>query len=188
MAASVNPVAAFSTDARFVAEDSTEGDDPVPYPRMLIVTARGQVMQLPLALFRQPSTRSGRKFCRLRSGDRVVAVQLIGEAETLFLATRQSRVLHFRLDEIPALAAAGRGVIGIRVTDDDEVLGAVQLYRPGDCLRVISSTDRQLSFGQMKYQVASRGGKGIRTSQRNTFREIISPPIELVDWAELGEE
>ncbi|MCA9116503.1 MAG: DNA topoisomerase 4 subunit A [Planctomycetaceae bacterium] len=185
----VTPVAAVTTDTRFTPEDSVPEDDSPSWPRLLIVTASGMVIQLPFSLFRQPSTRSGRRYCRLKNDDRVVDVQLISEAETLFLATRKARVLHFRIEEIPALSAAGRGVIGIKLSEpDDEVLGAVQLLRPSDCLRVRSSSDRTLSFGQMKYQVTSRGGKGVRTSQRNTFEEIIKPPIELVDWAELGDE
>jgi DNA gyrase subunit A len=40
----------------------------------------------------------------------------------------------------------------------------------------------------MKYGVTSRGGKGVRTSQRNGFDSIIHPEIELVDWSEYEEE
>jgi DNA gyrase subunit A len=68
------------------------------------------------------------------------------------------------------------------------VLGAVQLSRPSDCLRVVNTNDRPLSLGQMKYGVTSRGGKGIRTSTRNGFKEIVHPPIELIDWSELDDD
>jgi DNA gyrase subunit A len=43
-----------------------------------------------------------------------------------------------------------------------------------------------LSFGQTKYQVNSRGGRGVKTSSRTNFVEIIQPEIQLVDWSELG--
>ena len=46
----------------------------------------------------------------------------------------------------------------------------------------------RLSFGQMKYGVTSRGGKGVRTSQRNGFDTIVQPEIELVDWSEYEDE
>ena len=63
------------------------------------------------------------------------------------------------------------------------MLGAAQMARPSDCLRVKTCHDKVLVFGQMKYEISSRGGKGIRAAQRGTFTEIIHPDIELIDWA-----
>ena len=103
----------------------------------------------------------------------------------MFIASQKARVLHFPLEEIPILANSGRGVRGIRLEAGDRVLGAVQLSRPSDCLRVINSNGTTLSFGQMKYGVTSRGGKGVKTSTRNEFAELIRPPIDIVDWQAL---
>jgi DNA gyrase subunit A len=64
----------------------------------------------------------------------------------------------------------------------------VQLARVSDCLRVINTNGKQLNFGQMKYEVTSRGGKGIKTNQRSGFETIIHPPIQLIDWAEIEDE
>jgi DNA gyrase subunit A len=103
----------------------------------------------------------------------------------MFVATKNARVLHFAIGEVPVLAGPGKGVIGIKVEKTDRVLGAMLLARPSDSLKVINTNGSQLTFGQMKYQVTSRGGRGIKTSQRNGFQEIIRQPIELVDWSEL---
>ena len=69
--------------------------------------------------------------------------------------------------------------------DDDVILGAALLSRPSDCLRVLSTGDKELVFGQQKYELTSRGGKGIRTIQRAGFAQIVRNPIELVDWSTL---
>jgi len=106
----------------------------------------------------------------------------------MFLATKHARVLHFKIDEVPILASAGRGVHGIKLEKGDDVLGVVQLARPSDCLRVKNTNGKDLSFGQTKYGVTSRGGKGVRTSLRNGFQEIIPKPIPLVDWSEYEDE
>ena len=188
MADGTTVVQAVSTDPRFTPADRKVRGQPTPAPYLLIVTAQGQVMRLSLSLFRAVSTRTGRKYCRLRSGDRVVFVERVAEATTLFIATRQARVLHCKIRDVPILAAAGKGVRGIRLESDDEVLGSVQLARPSDCLRVINTNDKPLSFGQTKYGVTSRGGKGVRTSQRNGFREVVRLPIELVNWDEVSDE
>jgi DNA gyrase subunit A len=180
-------VAAVTTDPRFTPPDKAVRRQPTPSPCLLIATRMGQIMQISLSHFRTPSTKAGRKYCRLRSGDRVVYVGLVTGAETMFLATAQARVLHFAISEVPILSAAGKGVRGIKLESGDEVLGAVQLGRVSDCLRVLNTAGTQMTFGQTKYGVASRGGKGVKTSTRNGFAEIIQPPIELVDWDAIGE-
>ena len=178
-------IAAVSTDARFTPEDYKVKGHQTPGPYLLIVTARGQVMQLSLSGFRTPSTKVGRKFCRLRAGDRVVFVEPVADAETMFIATKKARVLHFSIAEVPVLAAAGKGVIGIKLDKGDEALGAIQLARPSDALHVVNSNGNPLSIGQTKYRVTSRGGKGVEAIKRLGFREIVPPEIQLVDWAEI---
>jgi len=178
-------VAALSTDVRFVPEDKKKRGQPTPEPYLLVATARGQVMRISLSAFRAISTKAGRKFCRLGKGDQVVFVELVTDAKTMFLATRTSRILHFSIDEVPILGGPGKGVRGIKLESDDEVLGGVQLSAARDCLKVKNENDKLLTFGQMKYNVTSRGGKGVKTSHRTDFVEIVRPHIELVDWSEM---
>ncbi len=181
----VSIIGAISTDPRFTPEDKPMKGDAPPSPYLFIATASGQVMRVSLSPYRMPSTKAGRKYCRLREGDRVVHVELIRDADTLFLATKGARVIHFNIKEVPLLQSAGKGVIGIKLEKGDQVLGAMLLSRPSDTLKVTNNNGKTLSFGQMKYNVTSRGGKGVKTSQRNGFEEIVKPPIELVDWTEL---
>lgn len=181
-------VAAVSTDPRFTAPDKKKRGKPTPVPYLLVATLRGQVMRISLSTFRAISTKAGRKYCRLGKGDRVVFVELVTDATTMFLATQQARVLHFTIDDVPILGGPGKGVRGIKLAESDQVLGGVQLSAPRDCLRVKNEHDKLLTFGQMKYNVTSRGGKGVKTSHRTDFVEVIRPHIELVDWTVLEEE
>ncbi|MEQ9406141.1 MAG: DNA topoisomerase (ATP-hydrolyzing) [Fuerstiella sp.] len=174
-------VSAITTDPRFVEavdENSQEWGH-----LLLVGTRRGQVLTIPFHNFRTPSTKSGRKYCRLRAGDAVVYCQLITDAETVFFASAHGRILHFALADVPMLTSAGKGVRGIKLDADDHLLGVVQLSRPSDCLRVINSNGKELVFGQQKYQVSSRGGRGILTSKRTNFETVIQPEIQLVDWS-----
>ena len=176
-------VAAATTDARFV--EAVEDDSDEWGPLLLVGTKLGQVLTIPFHNFRTPGTKSGRKYCRLRKGDEVVYCQLIDDAETIFFASKNGRVIHFAIDDIPMLTNAGKGVRGLKLDADDYVLGVVQLSRPSDCLRVINSNDKELVFGQQKYQVTSRGGRGVLTSKRTNFERVIQPEIQLIDWSEL---
>jgi DNA gyrase subunit A len=181
-------VAAITTDARFTPEDKATKKQPIATPHLLIVTEKGQIMRISFSLFRTPSTKTGRKYCRLGKDDRVVYAGLVDEAETMFIATKDARVLHCEIEEAALLSNAGKGVKGIKLEKGDAVMGALQLTRPSDCLRVINTGGKKMTFGQMKYGVTSRGGKGVKTSQRSGFAEILYPPIEVVDWDEIEEE
>ena len=114
---------AITTDPRFTEEEHLLKGEDLPRPYLLIVTAMGQVMAFPLSSIRVPSTKSGRKYCRLRKGDRVVSVQLVEDAESMFIATEQARVIHFSLDDVPVLSNPGMGVKGIKLQNEDTVLG-----------------------------------------------------------------
>ena len=176
-------VAALTTDIRFTPPDKPAGKDLPPTPYLLIVTAMGQTMRVPLSPFRPASTKAGRRYCRLAPGDRVNFVSLVGEATSVFLATKGARVIHFGVDDVAILSGAGRGVRGIKLEANDEVLGAALMARPSDCLRVRTSGDKTLTCGQQKYVVTSRGGRGFRAAHRSTFEEILRPEITLIDWA-----
>ncbi|MCA9059323.1 MAG: DNA topoisomerase, partial [Planctomycetaceae bacterium] len=182
----VNVVTAITTDNRFVASLEDSGTESGVL--LMIATLRGQVMLIPYELFRTPSTKAGRKFCRLNKNDHVTHVELVTTGETVFFASRKARLLHFAIDDIPVLSNPGKGVRGMKLDADDELLGVVQLSRPSDVLKVRNENDKILSFGQTKYQVTSRGGRGVKTSTRTGFVEMIYPEIQLVDWSEPGME
>ena len=178
----VRVIAALSTDERFTPADfEVEGAGTLA-PHLFAATAGGQVSRIGLGGFRDPSTRGGRRYMRLADGDRVTHAERVDGAESVFLATKQARVLHFKMDSVPALTGPGKGVKGIDLADGDEVLGAQLCRRPGDALHVINVNDKELPFGQMKYTPAGRGGKGVKTSQRTGFKRVVTPPPALADW------
>ncbi len=180
----VRIISSITTDPRFTPGDEPEGgESPTPY--LLVATANGQVLAISFSSFRLPSTKVGRKYCRLAKGDRVVFANLIIDQETMFMATRDARVIHFALSDVPLLGGPGRGVKGIKLESDDECIGAMLLARPSDTLHVINDNDNKLAFGQAKYGVTSRGGKGVKASQRIGFKHIVRPDIPLVEWSEL---
>ncbi len=180
-------ITALSTDPRFTPED-IEYEDYPPEPYLFIATAQGQVMRLSLSSFRTASTKNGRKYCRLAKGDRVIHVEIMGEEDTVFLISKAARLIHFSVADVPILNGAGKGVRGLKLSDpDDIVLAAKRLTRPGDVLKVINENGKELSFGQLKYTVTGRGGKGVKTSQRTGIQEVVRPEIELVDWSEIDD-
>ncbi|MEM9702250.1 MAG: DNA gyrase C-terminal beta-propeller domain-containing protein, partial [Planctomycetota bacterium] len=179
----VKIVAAISTDPRFTPDDFEIDGAASLAPHLFVATEQGQVSRVGLSSFRDPSTRGGRKYFRLADGDRVVHVERVNDAESVFLATKKARVLHFKMKSVPVLAGPGKGVKGIELVKGDAVLGAQLCRRPSDVLQTLNVNDREYSFGQMKYTPTGRGGKGVKTSQRTGFKAVLGQAPELVDWA-----
>ena len=185
LADGTNILSGLTTDARFTPEDGEAPDGTTPAgPYLFVCTAKGNVLRIPLSAFRATTSKAGRKFCRLVEGDKVVSVDLIpNETQSIFLATKKARIIHFSVDDVPILSGAGKGVRGIKMTPDDAVLGMAFMSRPSDALRAMNENGKPMAYGQAKYSIVARGGKGYKTSARNQLVEVIRPPIELIDWA-----
>jgi DNA gyrase subunit A len=181
----VKMIAAITTDERFTPPEQKpkNGDPPPPY--LLAVTADGQTLRAPLAPFRVASTKVGRRYMRLREGDRVVFAAVPKDHDTIFLASADGHVIHFSLKEINVLAGAGIGVMGMKLADEDKCLGGALISDRNDALVVETSGGKTLEFRRGKYDVTSRGGKGFEAVKRSTFVRVVPPPIELVDWDQL---
>lgn len=182
----VRVIGAVSTDERFTPpeEKAKNGEPPPPY--LLVVTAQGQTLRTPLSPLRTASNKLGRRYVRLNDGDRVVlATVLRGDEDTIYLASAEGHVIHFRVEEINILSGAGKGVMGIKLADDDRCLGGALMSGRFDKMVLETSGGKTMEFGRNKYEVTSRGGKGFEAVKRTTFVRVVPPPIELVDWEQI---
>jgi DNA gyrase subunit A len=178
----VRVIGALTTDERFTPPDekATNGEPPGPY--LLVVTAQGQTLRTPLAPFRTASTKVGRRYVKLNEGDRVVMVTVPREEKTLYLASGNGHIIHFKIEDINVLAGVGKGVMGIKLEEGDVCLGGALMGGRFDKFVLETSGGRTMEFGPAKYEVTSRGGKGFEAVKRATFVRVVPPPIELVDW------
>src|SRR5262249_14722156 len=162
------------------------GDPPGPY--LLVFTAQSQTLRTPLAPFRAESTKVGRRYVRLNEGDRVVAVWLLKDEQTMYLASANGHVIHFKIDDVNILAGVGKGVMGIKLEDDDVCIGGALIGGRSDKLIVETSGGRTMEFGKNTYTVTSRGGKGFEAVKRTSFVRVVPSAIELVNWEEMEQK
>ncbi len=96
-------------------------EQPVPVERWLVASAGG------MGFFCRPdlseTTRSGRRFARTRDDDVLVTIAP-ATGDTVTAVSRQGKVLAFAAEELPELAGAGRGVILMRLDEDDALVAA----------------------------------------------------------------
>ena len=138
---------------------TAEGDDPPP-PYGVALTRKGRVLRFALAAHEETSTKAGRKYARLGKGDQVFVCYACDGDERVAAATKGGRAIVFEVSEVPILKAAGKGVLGIKVRDDDEVM-AFELARSSlDGPTVTTSFGRELVVRERKFGVSKRGGRG----------------------------
>ncbi|MSQ94541.1 MAG: DNA topoisomerase 4 subunit A [Gemmataceae bacterium] len=182
----VKLIGAATTDNRFIPErikPATKADPPGPY--LLVVTKDGLTLRTPLEPYRTESNKLGRRYVRLNDGDKVVMTAiLMGDEESIFLASADGHVIHFLIEEINILSGVGKGVIGIKLADDDRCIGGALISRKSQMLQVETSGEKVLEFTG-RYETVSRGGKGFEAVKRSTLTRVIPPPIELVNWEEI---
>ncbi len=98
-----------------------DSDSPQTVDRWLVATSGG------MGLFCRPdlsdTTRSGRRYARVKDGDTIVTVTP-DAGDTITAATSAGKVLSFPAEELAELAGVGRGVILMRLDAGDRVIGA----------------------------------------------------------------
>ena len=170
-------VGALSFDTRVLPipgeEEFYEDGTPCP-PYGVAITHHGLALRFPLFGHREPSTRSGRKFARLKPGDGVLAVfaQKEDEEGYILAAATDGHAIAVDLEELSVLAGPGRGTMLIKLANDVELLAA----KMTPALRTGSLTVRT-NKGK-KYElvadslVATRGGRGRAVVKRSSFRTV----------------
>ena len=97
--------------------DDLQGDQD-----LLMATANGIVKRSALEAFSNPRSK-GVRAINIDSDDRLIAVALARGDEQVILATRQGKALRFAIEQTRTMGRVARGVIGIRLRKNDEVVG-----------------------------------------------------------------
>ncbi len=190
-------VAAFSLDPRAIGdigraspgagdEQATMADADVPVPPVhaLAVSSDGYSLRFSLANVAEPSTRSGRRYARPGDGAEIVGVSVVSGDETIIAVTREARAMLCPASEVNFLAGPGKGVILLKVADDDRLLGFLASRGDRDLLTVETSRGAEQNVSTAKYEVTGRGGKGRELMQRGQFTRILTAPAVLQGWSE----
>jgi DNA gyrase subunit A len=107
-----------------------------------------------------------------------VGVAKVTGQEVLITATAEGRGLLCKAGEVNYLAGPGRGVILIKLGEEDRVLGFIASTGDRDLLTVETSRGAEQTISTAKYEVTGRGGKGRELLQRGQFTRILWPTPE----------
>jgi DNA gyrase subunit A len=171
-------ISAFSLDARVAGRITARREGEAPPVHALAVTSNGYTLRFGFESFVEPSTRSGRRYARPSQGVEVVGVARVTGEEVLIAATRSARAMLCRADEVNYLSGPGKGVILIKLTGEDRVLGFMASRGDRDLMRVETSRGSEQTISTAKYEITGRGGKGRQLLQRGQFSRVIPADVE----------
>lgn len=162
-------VGVISNDPRHLEawRGADEGDAPPPHG--VAMTLKGRALRFPLSAHVEPSTRNGRRYARLDAGDAIFAVYGANGTERVGVATRGGRAAVFLLEEVPVLKAPGKGVLGVRLRDGDEIVAFELGRNDQEGPTVVTSFGRELVVNEKKFGIGRRGGRGKVVLQRGSI-------------------
>jgi DNA gyrase subunit A len=168
-------VAVASLDSRVVG-DLTEQEGSFPETYAAAASSDGYALCFGLGAFVEPSTRSGRRFARLAEGATIIGVYPVHGTETLISVSRGARALLCPVQEVNYLSGPGRGVVLMKLGDDDALIGFKAAREERDTLVAKTSAGGEQRINTAKYEVTQRGGKGREVIKRGSLTEIVLEP------------
>jgi DNA gyrase subunit A len=125
---------------------------------LLFATRRGIVKKTALPEYDSP--RSGLAAINLRPGDELIDVKLTDGKDDVFLVSRKGQTIRFKESLVRPMGRATTGVIGMRLSDDDEVI-SLGLASMGQEMISVTRNGYGKRSPLKDYPVKGRGGKGV---------------------------
>ncbi|HEY7289419.1 MAG TPA: DNA topoisomerase IV subunit A [Vicinamibacterales bacterium] len=168
-------VSAMSLDPRVVGAITPKKEgDPAPV-HAVAVSSDGYALRFGLEGLVEASTRTGRRYARPAEGAEITGVERLLGGEVLIAASAEGRGILAKATEVNFLSGPGKGVLLIKLGDDDRVLGFIASTGDRDLLTVETTRGAEQTISTAKYEVTGRGGKGRELLQRGGFAKILWP-------------
>ncbi|GHS59904.1 DNA gyrase subunit A [Helicobacter pylori] len=149
-------------------------------------TKNGVVKRTNLSEFGSNRSYSGIRAIVLDEGDELVSAKIVDKnAKHLLIASYFGIFIKFPLEDVREIGRTTRGVIGIRLNENDFVVGAVVISDDGNKLLSVSENGLGKQTLAEAYREQSRGGKGVigmkLTQKTGNLVSVISVDDENLD-------
>ncbi|GAA7683256.1 DNA topoisomerase (ATP-hydrolyzing) subunit A [Helicobacter pylori] len=149
-------------------------------------TKNGVVKRTNLSEFGSNRSYSGIRAIVLDEGDELVSAKIVDKnAKHLLIASYLGIFIKFPLEDVREIGRSARGVRGIRLNENDFVVGAVVISDDGNKLLSVSENGLGKQTLAEAYREQSRGGKGIigmkLTQKTGNLVSVISVDDENLD-------
>lgn len=130
---------------------------------LIFATRRGVVKKTVLSEYSRVMSK-GKKAILLREGDSLIGVEMTDDNSDILLAARKGKANRFRTSALRAMGRVSSGVRGMRLDDDNEVIGMITMEPETDNTVLVVS---EKGYGKRSilgdYRLTSRGSMGVKT-------------------------
>ena len=130
---------------------------------LLMSTKNGLIKKTSLVEYNS-ARKTGLQGITLKEDDELITVRLTDGQDNVVLVTKKGMCITFDEKEVRPMGRISQGVIGIRLDNEDEVIGMESIIAGGKAT-LLAITEH--GFGKRteldEYRVQSRGGKGVTT-------------------------
>ena len=127
---------------------------------LFMVTKRGIVKKTHVTEYSHVR-KTGLAAISLREDDELIEVKTTSKDTEIFIVTKYGMCIHFMEGDVRATGRTAMGVIGMTLSDGDEVVG-MQLDHQGDSLLIVSENGYGKRTALDRFKLQYRGGKGIK--------------------------
>ncbi len=127
---------------------------------VFFATQRGYVKRTTLSAFAN-ARRRGVIAIDVPEEDRLIDCQVTSGAEDVMLITRKGMSIRFPVNQVRSMGRTARGVIGIRLRGDDEVVAMTVLRNPEGTILFASENGYGKRTKTSEFRLQRRGGRGI---------------------------
>ena len=127
---------------------------------LFMVTRKGIVKKTPILEYSNVR-KNGLAAINLREADELIEVKVTNADSEIFLVTRDGMCIRFKETDVRNTGRTSMGVIGMTLSDNDEIVG-MQLDHQGDSLLIVSENGMGKRTSMDEFTVQHRGGKGVK--------------------------
>lgn len=127
---------------------------------LFMVTKKGIVKKTSVMEFSNVR-KNGLAAINLRDDDELIEVKTTSNETEIFLVTKHGMCIRFRETDVRPTGRSSMGVIGMNLSDRDEIVG-MQLDHQGDSLLIVSENGMGKRTYLEEFTVQKRGGKGLK--------------------------
>jgi DNA gyrase subunit A len=128
---------------------------------LVFATRQGLIKKTEVSSFNNIRT-NGIKAIILREGDELLEVGLTDGEKDIILGTSAGKAIRFSESDIRPMGRIAAGVRGIKVEDDEEVVGMAIVNTDGDEIVIVTEKGYGKRTNVDAFRVQIRGGKGVK--------------------------
>ena len=147
------------------------------------MTKRGVIKKTSLEAYSNPRA-GGIIAINLDEGDELISTKITDGKNHLFIGTKLGKAIHFPESQVREIGRTARGMRGIKISKEDEVVG-MEVVTPHTQILTVAAHGYGKRTQASEYRIQNRGGSGIFTLKRTAKTGNVVSIKTVVDEDEL---